>query len=172
MTVRRLTGHISLAAIFTLSCFFVASGQPQIAQKYALIIGVTGYPAFEEGKRLKFADDDAEKFSTFIMTPEGGSFRRDNIRLLTNDGAKRSDILRAITWLGNRVTNRDLVYVFFAGHGILDNGQVYLMPYDADPTLPVDRGLLAADFVYMIGTQVNAKHMVFVHRCMPLRRCY
>lgn len=136
--------------------------QTQQAQKYALVIGIKGYPHFEESKRLKFADNDAIQFADFIKTPEGGSFPVENIQLLTNEGADRTRINRAINWLASRTTNRDLVYVFFAGHGVLDSvGKAYLMPYDGDPTEPENLGFVAGEFLARFRDRINAKHMIF-----------
>ena len=51
-------------------------------EKYALVIGITGYPRFPASRQLRFADQDAQLFYDFITTPEGGSFPAGNIRLL------------------------------------------------------------------------------------------
>src|SRR6266571_4389704 len=59
-------------------------------KKLALVIGIAGYPGFEEGERLKYAGRDAEDFAAFIKTPQGGSFSPDNVHLLTNSTATRA----------------------------------------------------------------------------------
>src|SRR5262249_45298780 len=110
-----------------------------LGEKYALIIGIKGYPGFPEEERLKYADAHALLFKNFIQTPEGGSFQEKNIRLLLNENAKRADIYQnGLSWLKDRVHRDDLVYVFFAGHGIedLDDHSVYFMPYDGRKDTP------------------------------------
>ena len=51
-------------------------------QKYALIVGISGYPNFPAEHQLKYADQDAIQFKNFLQSPEGGTFPAANIRLL------------------------------------------------------------------------------------------
>ena len=80
-------------------------------QRYALLIGITGYPHFPDSERLKYADEDAKLFYDFIQTEEGGDFPANNIRLLQNRNATREHIFDEITWLSRRVEREDIVYV-------------------------------------------------------------
>jgi hypothetical protein len=132
-------------------------------QKYALVIGITGYPHFPQSERLKFADNDAKLFYDFIMTKEGGNFPPVNIRCLYNHNATRENIIKEIRWLRQRVEFEDLVYVFFAGHGCVDDntGLAYFMPYDANPNYPDDKGFRTDRFVEKLRVQVNSKYLIF-----------
>ncbi len=136
-------------------------------QKFALVIGVTGYPNFLEGERLEFADDDARRFYEFIQTAEGGSFEARNIRLLINEEATRDGILQEIKWVGKRASGDDRVYVFFAGHGVINMlGEAYFMPYDGAPSDPELRGIRADEFLTQIRNWITAKDVVvFVDAC-------
>ena len=77
-------------------------------QKYALIVGISGYPNFPAEHQLKYADQDAIQFKNFIQSPEGGAFPAANIRLLTNANATRDRIEGEIEWLSGVRVDRVL----------------------------------------------------------------
>jgi hypothetical protein len=132
------------------------------ADQYALIIGVTGYPNFRDSDRLHFADHDAQSFAELLATGAAGQFLPANIHLLLNDHAKRVDIYHEMASIGSRASNADLVYVFFAGHGMLDSsGRAYFMPYDADPTDPGALGIRADTFFGDLKERITARQMIF-----------
>src|SRR5262245_57505145 len=140
-----------------------------LGEKYALIIGIKGYPGFPENERLKFADDDALLFKNFLQTPEGGSFQEQNIRLLLNENAKREDIyLKGLNWLKERVHRDDLVYVFFAGHGVEDpdDHSVYFMPFDGKKSAPEGMGIHSSNFLQYFKSKIDPRHLiVFIDAC-------
>lgn len=152
--------------LFNLSLFLslfglVIPGFSQ-GQQYALIIGITGYPKYTESKRLRYADDDALLFYDFIQSKQGGNFSEQNIRLLINQDATRRNILDNIVWMGRLIKSEDIVYIFFAGHGELDDcDRAYFMPFDADPERPEDRGIRTDQFIEEIKVKINSKYMIF-----------
>ena len=154
----------SLVFLFLSSSALLFAGEPQ---RYALVLGVTGYPSFAEDMRLKYADEDAKLFYNFITNQEAGRFSPENVKFLVNENATRTSINKAIAWLGKRVLPDDIVYIFFSGHGVVDDqGLGYFMPYDADPALPDDRGFRADQFVKMIHHKLSSTRiLVFVDAC-------
>jgi tetratricopeptide (TPR) repeat protein len=138
-----------------------------LGERYALVIGITGYPHFPECERLRFADDDARLFTSFIISEEGGRFPLGNVRVLENHTATREAIKDEITWLSRRVERDDIVYIFFSGHGVVDDlGLAYFMPYDGDPHKADYRGFRADHFVEELRLKINSKYMVlFVDAC-------
>jgi tetratricopeptide (TPR) repeat protein len=134
--------------------------------KYALVIGIAGYPHFNTNLKLKYAGADAEKFATFIQTPEGGGFPAANVHLVTNEKATRDRIYDEFTWLESHVGADDVVYVYFAGHGDKYKDKSYFMPYDAAPSRPDDRGIAMDDFYKKVTTELQARQVVvFVDAC-------
>src|SRR5262249_10554063 len=140
-----------------------------LGERYPLIIGIKGYPGFLEDERLKYADADALLFKNFIQTPEGGSFQEKNISILLNENAKRIDIYKqGRDWLKERVHRDDLVYIFFAGHGVEDpvDHLVYFMPYDGSESNPDEMGILSSDFLKFLKSKIDPKHLiVFIDAC-------
>jgi len=126
----------------------VALGSEPTGQRYALVIGIAGYPNFAEPERLKYADRDAQLFYEFLQKPEAGGFSRSNIRLLTNENATAVKIRQEIVWLSKRVRSSDTLYVFFAGHGLVDEqGRAYFLPWEGVPENPGVHGFRADEFL-------------------------
>jgi len=61
----------------------------------AVIIGISDYqdPDISD---LKFAHKDAEVFARYLLSPSGGSVKRENIQLLLNEQATNLEILEAL----------------------------------------------------------------------------
>jgi len=132
------------------------------AHGYALVIGIIGYPKFQAADRLRFADEDARGFAQFLQTPAAGEFPEEHIRLLLNQSATRAGIYEQIAWISRRASSDDVVYIFFAGHGVLDDSQqAYFMPYDGDPSDPYALGIRADSFLQELRHRITAKQVVF-----------
>jgi len=100
---------------------------------YAIIMGVSNYPGITP---LKFADKDAILFSEFLQTPGGRNTKRDNIKLLINEGATMNDFYAgALGWLKTKKLKKgDRLYLYFSGHGVAMNEALYFfLPYDCKP---------------------------------------
>ncbi len=107
-----------------------ALGSPQ-PSAYALIIGIEKYrdaPAPTGARR------DAKRFATLAQRTLG--IPRENVRLLVDERATRSDIMKQLAWLEANVPVSGRVYFFYSGHGAPEatNGTPYLLPYDGDPS--------------------------------------
>lgn len=132
------------------------------SDKFAVLIGISGYPQFPTEKRLKYADRDASEFAEFLRTPSAGAFPESNIRLVTNEHATRAGIKQAMAWLSARSTADDVVYVYFAGHGVTDSfGRAYFMPWDGSPFQPEIAGIGADEFLGDFRRRISAKQLIF-----------
>jgi len=149
--------------VYRLLGLFLIALAGRADDSYALVIGITGYPHFAADQRLRFADRDARRFAQFLNTPAAGSFPSNNVRLLVNEQATRQAIYREMKWLADRVNGNDRLYVFFAGHGIVDSvsERAYFMPYDADPANPGGLGMRADNFLQDLRDMLTAKRMIF-----------
>lgn len=103
--------------------------------RWALVVGVSSYEYVPPAAQLHFAHRDAEDFASFLGSFEGGSIPADHIRLLTNQDATLAQIRAALhTWLVDSAGPEDIVYFFYAGHGVLDDqDEGYLLAQDSDP---------------------------------------
>lgn len=104
-----------------------------VAEKYAVIIGVSKYQANEEGVQdLPFADDDAAAVRDLLLSPAGG-FRPGNVITLMNEDATNRNMRSALSTFLTRPRENDLVLIYFAGHGA------------ADPNNPIDHYFITHD---------------------------
>jgi hypothetical protein len=161
-----MSGNLATrAALLLLVTIVAAASVVAQSNKFALVIGIKGYPDFPNP--LQFADKDAEAFADFIQTESGGRVPRANIRLLLNSNAKRVDIFRELRWLAQNVRGDDEVYIFFAGHGAMDeNNQVFFMPYEGHHAIPEAAGIRADQFVEAVRGKIRPKQLViFIDAC-------
>src|SRR5215471_16987226 len=102
--------------------------------RWAVIVGVSAYQNLPPQAQLRFANRDAAEFAAFLRTTAGGAIPGDHIRLLTDRQATLAQIRAALdTWLVKSAAPQDVVYFYFAGHGVLDDrNDGYFVPYDAD----------------------------------------
>ncbi len=92
---------------------------------HALVIGNNEYKGF---KRLKTAINDAEVVAGILRDRYG--FK---VKLLRN--ATRGQILSELNELRQRLTDKDNLLIYYAGHGEMDqkNQRGYWLPVDAEP---------------------------------------
>jgi uncharacterized caspase-like protein/Flp pilus assembly protein TadD len=103
--------------------------------RWALIVGVSAYQNLPPQAQLRFADRDASEFAAFLRSTAGGAIPGDHIRLLTDGQATLAQVNAALdTWLVGSAGPQDVVYFYFAGHGVLDDhNDGYFITHDADP---------------------------------------
>ena len=98
---------------------------------YLLSIGVSQYKNKEYN--LEVADKDARSIIKMFKKQEGKIYKKVVSKELTNETATKDNILDALEWIERETTQRDMVIIFVAGHGINDDkGNYYFMAYDSD----------------------------------------
>jgi uncharacterized caspase-like protein len=104
-------------------------------KKYAVVVGVSEYQFTDAGlKSLQYADDDAQAVADFLKTPAGGSFSSTDIKLLLNKDATLGSLRGALSDIGKRARQNDLVFIFIAGHGAPDplaSQNLYFLLHDS-----------------------------------------
>lgn len=126
-----------LSLIFLL---FSASLQTQIPalaagkKTWAVIAGISDYQN-KEITDLQYAHRDASAFYEFLRSPAGGSVPGDQIQLLLNEQATMASFASALDWLIEKAGEGDEVFIYFAGHGDVENKTVgqhgFLLPWDS-----------------------------------------
>lgn len=99
---------------------------------YAVLVGISDYKAtdYRTGD-LRYADQDARRFEAFLQSDVGGRVPSQNIKLLTNRGATKSAILKALR-LFEGATAQDRLIFYFSGHGLKGG----FLPYDVRTSNP------------------------------------
>jgi caspase domain-containing protein len=104
------------------------------ADKYAVIVGIARYADTAGGiTSLQFADRDAKDFHDFLLSPDGGSFLKDHIKMLLNEDATAQNVRSALFTFLTRAQPQDEVVLYVAGHGAPDPNDprnLYLLTYD------------------------------------------
>lgn len=82
---------------------------------YALVVGVARYDHLPS---LKYTDDDAYQVYAFLKSPEGGAVPEENVKVLVDDDATRTNILTTMDHLFSKADENDMVFLYISGHGL------------------------------------------------------
>lgn len=143
------------------------SGPSAVRQRWALLIGISGYA--HEKLRLEYAARDAQRLREVLLQPTAGSFADDHVLLLSDANATLAELTKALRTFLKRPGRDDLVLLFFACHGAHDPERpdnLYLLPHDTDPAdisgtaLPMREVDLA-----LKETLVSQRVVVFMDSC-------
>ena len=108
---------------------------------WALIIGINKYPTMDADKQLEAARKDAEAISKLLVDRYG--FSKERMTELYDEAASRKGIIRAFSSLKRRLTEKDSLFIYYAGHGEYEGskdkkdkdkseGMGYWIPSDAE----------------------------------------
>ena len=107
-----------------------------LGQRFAVVVGVSEY-SDRSISGLRYADDDALAFYGFLVSERAGlgGFDPENVKLLLNEEATYRNIRTALFTFLMAATERDVVMLYFAGHGAPDPfrpTEHYLLSYDTN----------------------------------------
>jgi uncharacterized caspase-like protein len=131
-------------------------------QLWAVVVGVSEY-ANKSIPSLRFADRDAESFAEFLQKPEGGGYQPDHMRVLINKDATLANLKQALVEFLAQAIDKDLVMIFFAGHGAPDPARpmnLYLLTHDTDPSRPGTTAYPMWELQTLLTRQLAAKRIV------------
>ncbi len=81
----------------------------------AVVVGIASYSYMPV---LKFTDDDAYRFYSFLRSPEGGAIPDEQIRLLIDDDATARNMAYALRDLFSQADGNDVILFYYSGHGL------------------------------------------------------
>jgi len=116
---------------------------------WSVIVGVSTY---EHMPALRFTDDDAYRFYAFLRSPEGGALPDNQIKILVDEDATRSNIIGALKSTFLKADENDVIFFYYSGHGLAGS----LIPVDYDG---YNNQLMNSE-ITQIFNQSNAKHKV------------
>ncbi|HEU4388803.1 MAG TPA: caspase family protein, partial [Blastocatellia bacterium] len=131
---------------------------------WAVVIGISQYKYVPRESQLRFAHRDAQDFARLLQSPNGGAFPSNQIRLLLNQDATISAIRTSLgTWLARSVEPEDVVYIYFAGHGLVENEKEgYLLAHDSDPQNLYATALPVEELDRMLTERLRARTVVLI----------
>lgn len=139
------------------------AGKVSVPRSYAVVIGVSKYQNLENKLQLQFTERDAEAVYSILISREGGNFRPENVHKLVGAKATLANIRRELEqWLPSVTSDDDRVLVYFAGHGFVFNGKVYLAPADFDKRDPARTGYSTEDLGAAFGSKIKGKWKVLL----------
>ena len=132
--------------------------------RWAVIVGISSYQYLPPEVQLRYAHRDAAQFSAFLQSTAGGALAPDHIRVLTNEKATLAEVRAALaTWLTASAGPQDVVYFYFAGHGVLDDrDDGYFVAHDTDPQNLHATGLSFQEVDAVLSTRLRAGLVVMI----------
>jgi hypothetical protein len=127
-------------------------------EAFALIVGISKYRE-EAIPAVKYASRDAEIVAKYLENV--GGIPRNNIKLLTDASATKSDLEAYIEdWLVRRVSKDSVVFIYYAGHGApdIESKEAYIVPYEGHPDFPSK--LYSLKKMYESLNKLSAKEII------------
>jgi Caspase domain len=136
-------------------------GTPQ-PTTWALVIGIEKY---RDVPPPAGARQDAEQFAQMLRETAG--IRDEQLRVILDDRATRSDIDKELAWLEKNVPEGARIAFYFSGHGAPDaaSGTPYLLPYDGDPKYVDRTAIQLSQVIDQLGKTKAREAMVFLDSC-------
>lgn len=128
-------------------------------EHFALIIGINKY---DNLNNLEYAVNDAKSIYNILIEKFG--YKKDNITLILDKEANKTNIMNAYYEISKNVCNDDSVLIFYAGHGttyqagLKDKG--YLVPCDG--TEQNLNTLISWDSLINDSELFRAKHIFYI----------
>jgi len=124
----------------------------------AVVVGLGRYR--EKGiPAVKFAARDAEVMARYLQNV--GGVAADDLKLITDDGATKSDLEAYFEdWLPRRVGPDSTVFIYYAGHGAPDptGKEGFIVPFEGHPDFPTK--LYPLNRLYAALAKLPAKAVV------------
>ncbi|MCI5131702.1 MAG: caspase family protein [Candidatus Electrothrix sp. EH2] len=130
---------------------------------YAVVIGIHEYQDRDTWPDVTYAVEDADDMVAFFLKQ---GFRRNNVKLFTNDRATRESIISyLVDDLARTLQNNDRVVFYFSGHGETEqigiNDFGYIIPYDGKKERPST--WISMEKLQELAAKLgNARHQLFI----------
>lgn len=144
------------------------AGAAEKSKVYALAIGISKYAnSGKDFQNLNFADKDAKEFVAVLEKHrEGQIYHEVETKVLVNEEATRRNILEGFQWLVDNVKPGDVVMIFAAGHGFMENDKFYLGTHEVDKSSLRATGVSWREVVGTLHEELPAcKRIVFLDAC-------
>jgi hypothetical protein len=138
-----------------------ATGLPTL---YLLAVGVSNYK--DKNITLTYPSKDAKDFADVMALQKGKMYKDVVVRVRTDAQATRDNIMDDLEWIQRQATQRDMVIVFLAGHGINDavTGNYYYLPYDASIEA-VKRTMIPGSEIHSTLARLTGTRLLFMDTC-------
>ena len=110
---------------------YVGGGTPdlELPTLYILAIGSSKYPGT---RKLDYAAMDAEAIAASFAKQSKPLYENIEMKVVADEQATRKGIFAGVQWLREKMNQKSVGVLFFAGHGEKDkDGSLYFLPVDA-----------------------------------------
>ena len=131
---------------------------------YAVVIGIDANAIPQLA--LPTVAHDVAAVRDVLVDPERCAYPPGNVRLLAGAAATKAGILAALEWLRDRAAAdpEATAVLYYSGHGALDKGRYYLIPYDVTISTIYADALPAEEFnAHLRAT--TARRLLVVFDC-------
>jgi|GEM_PF-311242 len=132
------------------------------ASRFAVMIGIETYQNPARIGNAKYAENDARGFSAALI-PLG--FDQASQVLLVNEYATKATIESNIKKILETAFEKDVIFIFYAGHGFSKNGENYITCYDTQPDDWVDTSVSLQSLYDLMEKSKSQKIAVFLDSC-------
>src|SRR5581483_4653723 len=128
------------------------------SQNWALVIGISSY----RDSRIPLiaqAAGDARQFHKWLLSPNGGHYGAEHVKLLIDGEASRQAILDALNTFLSGTIAEDTVTIYVCAHGAVSPEspeKVYLLPADIDANHLDSTALSLADIETALKQSIKA----------------
>ncbi len=84
-------------------------------RKFAVVVGCADYQL--ANLDLRYSDDDAYRFYAYLKSPEGGALSDEQVAVLVDEAATKSNILQTMNNIYSKASPDDMLIFYFSGHG-------------------------------------------------------
>ncbi len=145
----------------TAEMLYIPSGSEK-PDLHLIVIGASEYT--DKDWNLNYAAKDAQDVATLFSTRKG-DYNKINTTILVNRDVTRENILKLRQGL-MKTNVDDLVLVFYAGHGLLDeNLDYYLATYDIDFARPSVNGLSYGELNSLLDSIPAREKILLIDAC-------
>jgi len=141
---------------------FVSTVKQTEPHLYILSVGIDKYR--DASINLKFAAKDAEDFAGKLSAKVNTIYKQENIHLigLKNEQASKQNILATIDNLSQKIKHGDSFIFFDASHGLLLQGQYYIVTSSFDGNLFNTNSLISSNEIVEISKNIKSLSQLFI----------
>jgi WD40 repeat protein len=136
---------------------------------YLITIGINQYknPKYN----LNYAQADAESVATVVGQNSSSLFGEIVSYSILNDKAVKANIVNAFEEVSKKSLEQDVLFVYYAGHGVMSEGSVkasefFMVPFDVTQLYGKDEMLLergiSAEEIKSYARRINAQKQIFI----------
>lgn len=138
--------------------------EPPKPTLFVLAAGINGYGG--NIVPLNFAVADATGFATTIRETASAIYSEVRVIELIDEEASRDNIVDALNEIGHQAQPEDAVAIYFAGHGVSEQGSYYFLTADVtDPDPPYDEAFSHFDLIDALSGILARNVIVFLDTC-------